>query len=68
MQETHFATEATAVPPRPLSALGAARVKSDSPIYDRLELEWLRAGRTVPRPVSPAGWRRVDDDDRFRRA
>ncbi|MEU9106037.1 hypothetical protein [Streptomyces xanthophaeus] len=56
------------MPPRPLSALGAARVKSDSPIYDRLELEWLRAGRTVPRPVSPAGWRRVDDDDRFRRA
>ncbi|MCX4695342.1 hypothetical protein AB0D94_11405 [Streptomyces sp. NPDC048255] len=65
MQKTHFATEATAGPPRPLSA---DPVRSDSPIYDRLELEWLRAGRTVPRPVSPAGWRRVDDDDRFRRA
>ncbi|WP_411104761.1 hypothetical protein [Streptomyces sp. cmx-4-9] len=67
MQQTHVVTEAPAAP-RPLGALGTARARSDSPIYDRLELEWLRAGKTVPRPVSPGGWRRMDDEDRFRRA
>lgn len=60
-----FAARATAGGPRPL---WAAWNESDSPIYDRLEREWVLAGRTVPRPPAPAGWDRVERRDRFGRA
>ncbi|MEU3064469.1 hypothetical protein AB0P12_15375 [Streptomyces subrutilus] len=67
MQETTFAPppQATARVPRPL---GPAWTESDSPIYDRLEREWLRAGRAVPRPAGPPGRRCEEQGDRFGRA
>ncbi|MFJ3925271.1 hypothetical protein [Streptomyces sp. NPDC090022] len=64
MQST---TAALAAMPVPWDVRPAPRPVSDSPIYDRLELEWRRQGRTVPRPTVPSGWERVDED-RFGRA
>ncbi|MFD6968287.1 hypothetical protein OG756_33380 [Streptomyces sp. NBC_01310] len=64
MQETTFAKQAAARVPQPLRPYWEG---SDSPIYDRLEREWMRAGRTVPRPVGPPGWHRVDGKDQIGR-
>ncbi|MFD3679212.1 hypothetical protein [Streptomyces sp. NPDC058613] len=65
MQETMFAARETAGVPRPL---WVSWTESDSPIYDRLEREWVRAGKTVPRPPGPVGWDRVERGERFDRA
>ncbi|MGW0363871.1 hypothetical protein [Streptomyces sp. NPDC002990] len=66
MQETTFAPQAfTRYPLR-----AAYRPLSDTPIYDALEREWRREGRTLPRQAPSTGWEYADDrgEDRFRRA
>ncbi|MER5872332.1 hypothetical protein [Streptomyces sp. NPDC002044] len=64
MQETMFAARAAAGVPGPLRV---SWTESDSPIYDRLEREWVRAGKTVPRPPGPVGRDRVERRERFER-
>ncbi|MEU9305483.1 hypothetical protein [Streptomyces sp. NPDC048269] len=65
MHETTFAPQDRARIPRPP---GPSPAESGSPIYDRLVREWRRAGRTVPRPTGPDGWKWADDQDWFGRA
>ncbi|MET9319413.1 hypothetical protein ABZX75_04330 [Streptomyces sp. NPDC003038] len=65
MQETTFAPQA----PTRYTLPAPHRPLSDTPIYDALEREWRREGRTLPRQTAPTGWEGAYDrgEDRFHR-